>query len=75
MIDSGDLEKKITSVPAMCHQLNGRTCNMDEIQRIADKYKLDIIEDSAQALAQNLKINLLELLALQAHLVSTLLSY
>jgi len=36
-------------------QLNGRTCNMDEIQRIADKYKLDIIEDSAQALGSKFK--------------------
>lgn len=57
MIDSGDLEKKITSntVAIMPTQLNGRTCNMDEIQRIADKYKLDIIEDSAQALGSKFK--------------------
>jgi dTDP-4-amino-4,6-dideoxygalactose transaminase len=36
-------------------QLNGRTANMDEICRIADKYNLIIIEDSAQALGSKYK--------------------
>jgi dTDP-4-amino-4,6-dideoxygalactose transaminase len=31
-------------------QLNGRTCDMDKIQAIANEYGLDIYEDSAQAL-------------------------
>jgi dTDP-4-amino-4,6-dideoxygalactose transaminase len=31
-------------------QLNGRTCNMNELQAIADKHGLLIVEDAAQAL-------------------------
>lgn len=31
-------------------QLNGRTCEMDKLQAIADKYGLIILEDAAQAL-------------------------
>ena len=31
-------------------QLNGRTCRMDEIAKLADKYKLAIVEDAAQGL-------------------------
>src|SRR5581483_1549216 len=31
-------------------QLNGRTCDMDAIQAVADKHGLKIVEDSAQAL-------------------------
>tara|TARA_B100001121_G_scaffold297291_1_gene303559 strand:+ start:3617 stop:4720 length:1104 start_codon:yes stop_codon:yes gene_type:complete len=57
MIDSEDLEKKITkdTVAIMPTQLNGRTCNMDKIQNIAKKHNLDIIEDSAQALGSKFK--------------------
>ena len=33
---------------------------MDAIDKIAKKYKLFIVEDSAQALVQNLKVNMLE---------------
>ena len=36
-------------------QLNGRTCNMDEICAIADEYKLTIVEDSAQGLGSKFK--------------------
>jgi dTDP-4-amino-4,6-dideoxygalactose transaminase len=36
-------------------QLNGRTANMDLIQEIANKHKLEIIEDSAQALGSKFK--------------------
>ncbi|MGH9423784.1 MAG: DegT/DnrJ/EryC1/StrS family aminotransferase, partial [Thermoanaerobaculia bacterium] len=36
-------------------QLNGRTCDMDAIQRIASKYDLLIIEDAAQALGSKFK--------------------
>jgi dTDP-4-amino-4,6-dideoxygalactose transaminase len=36
-------------------QLNGRTCNMDALQAIADKHGLLIIEDAAQALGSRFK--------------------
>lgn len=36
-------------------QLNGRTCNMDALKAIADKYRLIIVEDAAQALGSRYK--------------------
>jgi len=36
-------------------QLNGRTCDMDTLQAIADKHDLLIIEDAAQALGSRFK--------------------
>ena len=36
-------------------QLNGRTADMDELQAIANKHNLIIIEDSAQALGSKFK--------------------
>jgi len=45
-------EKTQAIVPT---QLNGRTCNMDEITLIADEFNLDIYEDSAQALGSKFK--------------------
>lgn len=36
-------------------QLNGRCCQMDEIQEIADKNKLKIVEDSCQSLGATYK--------------------
>ena len=36
-------------------QLNGRTCNMDKINEIADKNSLFVVEDSAQALGSKFK--------------------
>ena len=36
-------------------QLNGRTCQMDSIQEVADKYGLIIIEDAAQGLGSRYK--------------------
>jgi dTDP-4-amino-4,6-dideoxygalactose transaminase len=36
-------------------QLNGRTCDMDALQSIADKHNLFIIEDAAQALGSRFK--------------------
>jgi dTDP-4-amino-4,6-dideoxygalactose transaminase len=36
-------------------QLNGRTCEMDALQRIAEKHNLLIIEDAAQALGSRYK--------------------
>jgi dTDP-4-amino-4,6-dideoxygalactose transaminase len=36
-------------------QLNGRTCDMDTVGAIAEKHKLDIYEDAAQALGSRYK--------------------
>jgi dTDP-4-amino-4,6-dideoxygalactose transaminase len=36
-------------------QLNGRTCDMDALQKIADRHGLAIIEDAAQALGSKFK--------------------
>jgi dTDP-4-amino-4,6-dideoxygalactose transaminase len=36
-------------------QLNGRTCDMDALQRIADRHHLVIIEDAAQGLGSRFK--------------------
>ena len=47
---------------------------MDKIQNIAKKHNLDIIEDSAQALDQNLKINAQVLVGLPDRLAFTLQS-
>ena len=52
MMESNHIEQAITDktkaiIPV---QLNGRTCEMDEIDRIAEKNDLLIIEDSAQGL-------------------------
>ena len=52
LIDPSAIENAISTktVGIMPTQLNGRTCNMDEICDIANKNKLFIVEDSAQAL-------------------------
>ena len=57
MLDPGDIEHRITSKTRaiMPTQLNGRTCDMDVIERIADQNGLLIIEDSAQALGSRYK--------------------
>lgn len=57
MIDPKAIEKAITpkTRAIMPTQLNGRTCRMDEIQQIADKHHLMIIEDSAQGLGSQYK--------------------
>jgi dTDP-4-amino-4,6-dideoxygalactose transaminase len=51
LIDSKKIEEKITSKTKviMPVHLYGQTCDMDEINQIAKKYNLKIIEDSAQA--------------------------
>jgi dTDP-4-amino-4,6-dideoxygalactose transaminase len=36
-------------------QLNGRTCNMDQILRIAERHHLVVVEDAAQALGSKFK--------------------
>ncbi len=57
MMDAKDVEKRITSKTKVIipTQLNGRTCNMDEIQALADKHGLIVCEDAAQALGSKFK--------------------
>lgn len=52
MLDPEDIEHRITkkTKAIMPVQLNGRTCDMDAIMKIADKHGLLVIEDAAQAL-------------------------
>ena len=57
MIDPGAVRQAITGktraiIPT---QLNGRTCDMDALQQIADRRSLIIIEDAAQALGSRYK--------------------
>lgn len=51
LIDSSKIEEKITSntKAIIAVQLYGQSCNMDEINKIAKKYNLKVIEDAAQA--------------------------
>lgn len=57
LIDPALIEKAITKKTRfiMPVQLNGRTADMDKICEIANKHKLEIIEDSAQALGSKFK--------------------
>jgi len=57
LIDPDAIEEAITprTVGLMPTQLNGRTCDMDRILKIATKYKLFIIEDAAQSLGSKYK--------------------
>ena len=57
LIDPESIEKAIThrTKVIMPTHLNGRTCDMDKITELADKYNLTIIEDSAQALGSRFK--------------------
>jgi dTDP-4-amino-4,6-dideoxygalactose transaminase len=52
LIDCASIENSINknTKAIVVTQLNGRIANMNNIQNIADKYNLDIYEDSAQAL-------------------------
>ncbi|MDR0393372.1 MAG: DegT/DnrJ/EryC1/StrS family aminotransferase [Puniceicoccales bacterium] len=52
LMDVSKVEAAITpkTKAIMPTQLNGRTCEMDRLQTIADKYHLVILEDAAQAL-------------------------
>jgi dTDP-4-amino-4,6-dideoxygalactose transaminase len=56
-IDVSSIEKAITgkTKAIMPTHLNGRTCKMDEISKIAKKYSLDIYEDAAQSLGSKYK--------------------
>ena len=57
LIDPASIERAITerTRAIMPVQLNGRTADMDEIERIASKHNLLIIEDAAQALGSKFK--------------------
>ncbi len=57
LVDPAAMAKAVTAKTKflMPVQLNGRTANMDQIQEIAHKHKLEIIEDSAQALGSKFK--------------------
>ena len=57
MIDAAAVADAVTSRTAaiMPVQLNGRTCDMDALQKIADRHGLAIIEDAAQALGSKYK--------------------
>ena len=57
MIDPVSIEESITdkTVAIMPTHLNGRTCNMDPIMELADKYSLEVYEDAAQALGSKYK--------------------
>jgi dTDP-4-amino-4,6-dideoxygalactose transaminase len=51
LLDPSNIEEKITSKTKaiMPVHLYGQTCQMDEINKIAKKYNLKVIEDSAQS--------------------------
>ena len=57
MLDPAVIEAAITdkTKAIMAVQVNGRTCDMDAIKKIADKHGLLIVEDSAQALGSKFK--------------------
>ena len=57
MLDAADVEKRITprTKAIMPVQVNGRTCDMDALQAVADKHKLLIVEDAAQGLGSKFK--------------------
>ena len=57
LIDPDAISSAITpnTVGIMPTHLNGRTCNMDPILKIADKHNLFIMEDAAQALGSTFK--------------------
>jgi dTDP-4-amino-4,6-dideoxygalactose transaminase len=52
MLDPADIEHRITprTKAIMPVQINGRTCDMTQLQIVADKHGLMIVEDAAQGL-------------------------
>jgi dTDP-4-amino-4,6-dideoxygalactose transaminase len=50
LIDPAAIERAVTSRTraVMPVQLNGRTCNMDRVQAVADRHGLLVVEDSSQ---------------------------
>ena len=57
LIDPAAVEAAVTSrtMAIMPVQLNGRTCDMDALQAIADRHHLVIVEDAAQGLGSRYK--------------------
>tara|TARA_B100001093_G_scaffold81391_1_gene72797 strand:- start:4664 stop:5761 length:1098 start_codon:yes stop_codon:yes gene_type:complete len=57
MLDINDIERRITNKTKaiMAVQINGRCCDMDRIKEIAERYKLLVVEDSAQAFGARYK--------------------
>jgi dTDP-4-amino-4,6-dideoxygalactose transaminase len=57
MLSADAVERAITprTKAIMAVQLNGRTCDMDALGRIAAKHKLILVEDAAQALGSRFK--------------------
>jgi len=57
LIDPDAVEDAIgpSTVGIMPTQVNGRTCKMDKIMSIAEKHKLCVVEDAAQALGSKYK--------------------
>jgi dTDP-4-amino-4,6-dideoxygalactose transaminase len=57
MVDPQSVESLVTDRTAaiMPVQLNGRTCDMDALQAVADRHGLLIVEDAAQALGSKFK--------------------
>ena len=56
-IDPNQIEKAITKTKAIIAvHLYGNMCDMDPIMKIAKKYKLFVIEDSAEAIAVSTKV-------------------
>ena len=57
MLDAADVEGRVTkrTRAIMPVQLNGRTCDMDALQAVADKHGLMIVEDAAQALGSKFR--------------------
>jgi len=57
LIDPAGAEAAVTprTRAIMPVQLNGRTCDMDALQRIADRHGLVIVEDAAQGLGSKFK--------------------
>ena len=57
LLDPDAVEDAINprTVGIMPTQLNGRCCDMDRIMAIANKYKLYVVEDAAQALGSTFK--------------------
>lgn len=57
LIDPGAAAAAVTSRTRaiMPVQLNGRTCDMDGLQRVADRHELLIVEDAAQGLGSKYK--------------------
>jgi dTDP-4-amino-4,6-dideoxygalactose transaminase len=57
LIDPAAVEAAVTprTRAIMPTQLNGRTCNMDALQTVAEKHGLIIIEDAAQGLGSRFK--------------------